>query len=699
MRILYIWIEKYSSLSYVDCNLAGDTEFIFNCESKTLTGTKKMYDSDNFFNRLDDKENQIPIELSAIVGKNGSGKTTILNNIFELLANKYLIDEEGYTNRNILIYESDGQKYITFNKGYIKQIAINDINIYNEGNFVKSKLDYMVNVTNSKENIAQLSCLSTCFFSNTYTNVCKGEIKNKFAYNLTNWHLLNEYIKNDDLFKNMDFKNNVFQPLDYWKFQELLYKNEFLNSDEFWDIREYLKIVFPANYNIVLDYASERINNILEYSKIMRFNDKTIDKFSFEIYMDKYYKKEFWDYLLQRICDILAERIFSIDFVGENNISNIIKICDKNIDINKFSSIDEILEKVLDNFMKIDESKFYINIFKNKQKEDILKTQGKLIYNNIKELVKATKEFINKIEPIFKEFDDAKLFEKVKEVSVLLSTKNNGVIGMGEAKLPLALYRKLQRDSYENEDLKKIIGLISELNKAQREYYRIVKNVPLIIDGSGLSSGEEIATDIFSKINRYKTILKENDKENKITDLVILFDEMDLCLHPEWKRMFIYLILRYCKHTFNKDEYKSIHIILSTNEPYVLSDIPKSNTVLINKNKEGKVKVINSNDYITLGANIIDLLNTSFFLEKGNKGEYITCLIKRISKHIKENSIEKLKKDLKIVSLIDEPIINKSLTQKIVNKLNETGKNDSQSKQDLIKYYEEMIENLKKGDE
>ena len=284
-------------------------------------------------------------------------------------------------------------------------------------------------------------------------------------------------------------------------------------------------------------------------------------------------------------------------------------------------------------------------------------------------------------------------------MSVLFSIKEGVGISTVETKLPLAVYRKLERDSYKNEDFNKFIELISELNKAQRDYYKIIKNVPLIIQGSGLSSGEEIATDIFSKINRYKTILKENDKENKITDLVILFDEMDLCLHPEWKRMFIYLILRYCKHTFNKNEYKSIHIILSTNEPYVLSDIPKSNTVLINKNKEGKVKVINSNDYITLGANIIDLLNTSFFLEKGNKGEYITCFIKRISKHIKENSIEKLKKDLKIVSLIDEPIINKSLTQKIVNKLNETGKNDSQSKQNLIKYYEEMIENLKKGDE
>ena len=699
MRILYIWIEKYVTPVYLDCNLAGDMEFAFDCESKTLTGTKKIYDSDNFFNILDDKENQIPIEVSAIVGKNGSGKTTILNNIFELLANKYLIDEEGYTNRNILIYESDGQKYITFNKGYIKKIIINNMKIYDEGIFIKNRLEYTVQIPNSKENITQLSCLSTCFFSNTYTNVCKGENKNKFAYNLTNWYLLNQYIKNDELFKNMDYKNNIFEPLDYWNFEELIYRNEFLNSDEFWDIRKYLNIVFPANYNIILDYASERNNNILESNKLMRFNDNIIEKFSFERYMDKYEKKDFWDYLLQRICDILAERILSINFIGANNISNIIKICDKNIDINKFSSIDEILEKVLDNFINYDESKFYTNIFKNNQNENILKTQGELIYNNIKESIKATKEFINKVEPVFKKFDNAKLVKKNKDVSVLFSIKDGAVISTVERKLPLAVYRKLERDSYKNEDFNKFIELISELNKAQRDYYKIIKNVPLIIQGSGLSSGEEIAIDIFSKINRYKTILKDNNKENKITDLVILFDEMDLCLHPEWKRMFMYLILRYCKHIFNKDEYKSIHIILSTNEPYVLSDIPKSNTVLIDKNKNGKVKVMNSNEYITLGGNIIDLLNTSFFLEKGNKGEYITRLIKQISEDIKTNSITKLKKDLKIVSLFDEPIINKSLTQKIVNRLNESEIKDKQRKENLIKYYEEVIKNLKKGDE
>lgn len=97
----------------------------------------------------------------------------------------------------------------------------------------------------------------------------------------------------------------------------------------------------------------------------------------------------------------------------------------------------------------------------------------------------------------------------------------------------------------------------------------------------------------------------------------IILEEVELYFHPEYQREFIDKLINYLKKSqFNR--IKHFNIIVVTHSPFILSDIPRDNVLFL---REGK----NDNeacDFKTFGANIHDLLRTSFFLEKGLVGEF-----------------------------------------------------------------------------
>lgn len=62
---------------------------------------------------------------------------------------------------------------------------------------------------------------------------------------------------------------------------------------------------------------------------------------------------------------------------------------------------------------------------------------------------------------------------------------------------------------------------------------------------------------------------------------------------------------------------KSIHLIIVTHSPYVLSDIPRTNVLALKKDETEPVDGLQS-----FGANIYDMLKDSFFLEGGAMGMF-----------------------------------------------------------------------------
>lgn len=87
-----------------------------------------------------------------------------------------------------------------------------------------------------------------------------------------------------------------------------------------------------------------------------------------------------------------------------------------------------------------------------------------------------------------------------------------------------------------------------------------------------------------------------------------------MLLHPEWQRSFVNDIVDVFPKIF-PNQY--INVMLATHSPIMLSDIPKQNVLYLCKY---------DNNYKeqpeTFGANIFNLYNNAFFLEKGAIGAF-----------------------------------------------------------------------------
>lgn len=686
MKILYFWCDKYLDLKNYNCNLAGEVEFLYDREFKRLIGVSKNSESKDFFNLLDESKELVPIEISAVAGKNGVGKTTTLQIIYEILSNRGLVISKDYKINYILIYEINDKKYITFEKGYVNEIIINNEKILQD-NSEKETSEYNIEILSLPNNkiseeqseitleFPALNSIATLFYANTYEKTCDQYIESKNSINLSNHYLLNRFLKGDsDLFKDIDFKEKKLEPLDFWQMEMLSWDIELMCSEKYEELIKEVNLVSPKYFNIVLDYACDiyETKNIFSMN-LKRSNNTFIEKFSFEEFMENSNKNNFFDYVNQRICELVAELILSEKFIDKDKI---IKLINGFKDFNECSSIIELLDIIVTNLRN--KECIYI-IAKSKNGKRLMEKQNEIIYYRIEEIILAAYNMISKLSEIKKSC----IFE---EELIKIDYNKDNYIGITD-NVPM-LTKEINRKNLNKE----IFKFIRELAATQLEFYSITKVVPFYIEARGISSGQKSYLSIFAKLLKFSNIIRD---KKEVENIVILFDELDTFLHPEWKRQLVYLLTKLLKKLFGKDRYKGIHIIMTTNQPYILSDIPKNNTILLSGNKvNNEVDIKKYSQYKTLGANIIDLLDDAFFLSEGNKGSYITEVIKNISSDLnnKEMDKEKIRTYMEIVKLIEEPLIQKSLIQKLSSKLE---KND---KEKMIDYYEQLIKNLKAGE-
>lgn len=642
---------------------------------------------------MDEKENLIPVEISAIVGINGIGKTTTLKVISEILSSKGLVVTKKYKKNYILIYEINNKKYIVFENGFVNEIYINgkkvplnylgnDMSEYNINIF-----DLVTEKLSGKEDgdtieFPGLNNVATLFLSNSYEDTCDINKLDSNSINLSYHYLLNNYLKGkSDLFKIVDFRDRILNPFDFWQMELLNWDIQFMCSTIYEKLIKSIKLVSPKYFNIMLDYTSE-FHNIFD-SEVKRFNNNSIEKFNFEqfieIYMKKSSQNNFFDVLYQRICDLLAELILSEQFIKKDKI---VAFINSGNEFKDYNSIVDLLENIATN-LEDRKEEFIINLSPNK--DSLMERQIQIIHSRIKEVILAAAKMIENIENIkcnccFEE----KLIGKLDNIK---DAEDGTIIGR-EVKVPI-----LTKEISESLSNKEIFDFLRDLAKIQNEFYNVTKVLPFYINASGLSSGQKSCMQIFSKLFKFSDMIKNNKEVNNI---VILIDELDIHLHPEWKRKLVYLLNNFFKILFDQEKYKSIHVIMTTNEPYILSDIPKNNTVLLCENKEdGELIIKKSSEYKTLGANIIDLLDDAFFLADGNKGEYITEVINKISNDLANKEIyeERIKYYIEIVKLIEEPLIQNSLIQKLSEKMGQD------YKMEMIEYYERLIDALKNGGE
>lgn len=231
-----------------------------------------------------------------------------------------------------------------------------------------------------------------------------------------------------------------------------------------------------------------------------------------------------------------------------------------------------------------------------------------------------------------------------------------------------------------------------------KEYVRIMtdkssrssisRDVLLLIEfeWNGLSSGELSLLNLFGRLYGIKDEVQD--------DILLLIDEVDLGLHPEWQRRWVNDVLPLIGEIL-RTKNNILQVIISTHSPIILSDLFDKDIIFLSENSDNR----------TFGQNIYELFNTSFVLDNV-QGKFSTNYIKEVAEVFKPDQIhEKITKFLEkyfanvegeqsseyfeeAIKLIGEPIVRNHF----LNKLKQFKNNN---KEELIRYHEKEIKRLR----
>ncbi|QOY51929.1 AAA family ATPase [Candidatus Sulfurimonas baltica] len=178
----------------------------------------------------------------------------------------------------------------------------------------------------------------------------------------------------------------------------------------------------------------------------------------------------------------------------------------------------------------------------------------------------------------------------------------------------------------ESDDYKTFFTLVSSANLAEEFQLTFQTEENKTIK---LSAGEKT---ILFYLERIDFMLSQFKSKSNI----VLFDEIELYLHPNWQKRILKIILDFIQEN---ELVENLHIIIASHSPFILSDLPKENVIFLDKfddetkKKYPKLKInglengncINVSKYIELnpfGANIHTLLSDGFFMKDGLMGEF-----------------------------------------------------------------------------
>ena len=508
----------------------------------------------------------------AIVGENGAGKTVLMNLIMEAVDFfKYRINSEySY----ILIFEEKKKKrFIVYTSGKCKGIEIH----------IDKACPYILYQVDEKE-MSVLSGYEIAYFHNTLSRTDYNSV-NRCKYDFSIGKLIDQHYRTttgmhyDDI--NKDKIRNYFDN-EAFRIIEFLYK---------YAIRNELEIPFPIPKTIIVsiadqEYSEDYIINEAKKIKVQKDEASFIEKvYEFKNAIDNivYIGKNKW---VSNTIKNLILNCFKEIAIPHNSSSNTMKEC---IDFLKIC-------RLLNNTEKIKKMKIF-QLAKN-----VLDELCNRFDKNNDGICSKTKKYIEWLE------------KNVDKIDLL---KNKA-------------YLRLDIETGKEETfIKELIELYSDLNFAF-PFYDFSFNV---------STGEYyfllIFSNIYSMINKERWLPNVYDYtaiDYNVNNILLIFDEADLSMHPRWQRMFMKWIIDFCSAIFNGNNVK---IIITTHSPILLSDFPSNSVVYLTRNEDGEMSFVTDVED-TFGKNIHSLFLNSFFLEdEGTMGAFAEEKINQIIRMLK----------------------------------------------------------------
>ncbi|WP_375562334.1 AAA family ATPase [Bernardetia sp. OM2101] len=572
MELLYLWIEDYKNIYRQGFNFSPLYKFEFTPtdfdeEGKVIGGKledkmdlkeredKKKFYKDFFKDETTKNTDYGITNVTAIVGENGAGKSSVL-----------------------------------------EFLSINSTNEYSYIQIVKK--NKQVKIINNKIKVE--SIFSSVLHSIEYSIL-------KYEY----------FTTPSDINRNSNFKwvqTSVNQLYDAYS-AELLQDNRRLNSE---------KVFFQVNFLIQ--------NNILEIDSL-NVNVKNID--------------------LLDIMRKLDEESMEYDGSGFEPLIHQINLENRGNRANNFIEYKEYIFMCLYELMTTKIHMVIVQIFndtvilsENERKEFEFILDPRYIINKQNDIVNY-RTYIQDYLLYFEDLNIKRHFDFFKYIISLFE-----------------IIDSLEEKNYDN--VNKCLTLYIE-DKYTQEFIESYDNNFYFFDFDlkkdnqiqHLSRGEDA---LLFQLSTFQNLGKSNTKNS----IMIIIDEGELGLHPQWQKQYLKILLDTLPKIFPN---KQIQLILTSHSPFLVSDLPKENVIFLEKGADGKCIVAQPTAMKqTFGANIHTLLTNSFFMKDGLTGTFAQDKIDEVIKLLDKSKLEKeeIEHCEIIISMIGEPIV-KTMLQKLLD--------------------------------
>lgn len=606
MELLYIWIKK------------NKTGFLDECEYTFTPEYNVKYDQNNK-NISIEKSNTINVfkskniqNISALVGENGTGKSTLLNFLLDM--DKVAIE---YENKNIKCKKH--RQYIAVYLKYDEIIILNNTE------------------ENIKFNTEEISSFSKYDRGRKYENVSHIYISN------------GEYDGENNLKKGRVMQYDTLSNRSMRIYSKSFFKNKCTLSN--WSM-----VMSPTKFNMLQSIFSD-MENVGKFQSLLDIN--------------------FYEH-------IHRENLF---FLGKS-------IEDINV------KVDSILNYI--GYDLVNDGSYYKKEFYGEDLKKFEKKQNSCVKQIEKEsflpcMYTILLNLIGELNYVYDEFEiDTDILSFESGLKICLNFINNNITDEKEKAYFENAIKEIKAFQKLNKKMKKIDNDTYQIKLD--EFYKIFS---IIVNGQYsfilkyisitnlyMSSGERVILNLFSRIyflSQLELYFKNEDYK-LYENILLLIDEIDLYIHPEWQRQIILKLIEELNKCFKE---KTFQIILTTHSPIVLSDIPTQNAIFL-KREEDEVFQVNKESQ-TFGANIYNLYEDAFFLENGAVGEFAKQYINNIAKNIREKNDDFNKADLKSkISLIGESVIKKHLLKLLHHDESEIEKIGLNQKSELISFLEKQ---------
>jgi predicted ATPase len=533
MELVYLWVEEYKNIKQQGFNFSPRFECEFKSEyEKDENGKEKLKNNcelvikpkehlENFFGKN--------INVTAIVGENGSGKSSLQKIIFMLIYYNKFLNINNSEETKHYFHAIANLKYKYQNKSFFL--------VFKDNTDMYRKILFNTNINCNLE-CSELKDTEIDFFSvyfNYIFDTWYDELRDKWVNHI--YHKNDGYTTPLLLQPNKQNSNTLsaevnIDTINYLNQQNILKFYEKIS--DFKSITNFFKPNILKIKNIIHPISYSNNGNYIEFKQTHKIGNQ--------------------------ILKIASRHNFNLTYTSDNKILKELKELENEQNFEYINQLYISCKMLLSSKELFDES-IYLKIktnFEKMIKDDILIDQ--------KDLVQPS-EFKHLFKPNVSEYEVLKIrkcfaFQEDK-------TYESAIFNLLFNSQELGLHR---------EEVKDILNSIPPW--LDIDFYEDAKSL------NTLSSGEKALFTIISNIMYQFNNIHSDDKYNAIN---IFLDETELGVHPKWQKEYLANILTSIKPLNTKG--KKINLIFSTHSPFLLSDLPKENVIFLEKGTQVYPKI------------------------------------------------------------------------------------------------------------